>query len=206
MVNLEGVDNLGNVVTRTTVTDADGNYIFTGLPAGLYTVTQQQPDGFIDGVDTAGEGGSVIGNDAIQVRLASGQSATANNFGEEGEQFVDGEGNPVSKREYLASTATGVYDGLEPVAINDASRFSRLSGTVASASGIRVESPVAPVGQPVEQAPAAQRVGVDPTRDRDENNDDDRRQVRLDDQHSPLNEDMLGRFRNWVSRSLHRQR
>jgi len=45
------------------VTDANGFYEFTGLRAGSYHVYQIQPDGFIDGLDTAG----TLGGTAINV-------------------------------------------------------------------------------------------------------------------------------------------
>jgi LPXTG-motif cell wall-anchored protein len=38
-VSLSGTDVDGNVITRTTTTDANGNYLFDGLPSGDYTVT-----------------------------------------------------------------------------------------------------------------------------------------------------------------------
>jgi hypothetical protein len=38
-VSLQGTDSAGNPVSLTTTTDADGNYAFTGLQSGSYTVT-----------------------------------------------------------------------------------------------------------------------------------------------------------------------
>lgn len=38
-VSLSGTDHLGNTITRTTTTDASGNYLFDNLPSGEYTVT-----------------------------------------------------------------------------------------------------------------------------------------------------------------------
>ncbi|MEY4177100.1 MAG: hypothetical protein RLY70_674, partial [Planctomycetota bacterium] len=37
------------------VTDADGNYCFTNLTPGSYRVEEQQPDGYFDGLDRAGD-------------------------------------------------------------------------------------------------------------------------------------------------------
>ncbi|MCA9143668.1 MAG: carboxypeptidase regulatory-like domain-containing protein [Planctomycetaceae bacterium] len=68
-------------------TGPDGSYSFTGLRAGNYTVVETQPDGWIDGRDTAGQiRGSVVGvaaNDRIsQVALKWGDEGVRYNFGE----------------------------------------------------------------------------------------------------------------------------
>ena len=47
-------DAEGNVIAET-FTDADGNYCFEDLIPGTYKVTEIQPDGFFDGIDTLGE-------------------------------------------------------------------------------------------------------------------------------------------------------
>jgi hypothetical protein len=38
-VTLQGVDLDGNTITRTTTTDGNGDYLFTGIPSGTYKVT-----------------------------------------------------------------------------------------------------------------------------------------------------------------------
>ncbi|MDT7837383.1 SdrD B-like domain-containing protein [Aquabacterium sp. OR-4] len=82
-VKLTGTDDLGNAVSVTTTTDANGNYSFTGLRPGSYTVAETTPAGYLDGKDTAGtNGAAVTANDTIAVTLGNGQSSVSNNFGE----------------------------------------------------------------------------------------------------------------------------
>ncbi|MCU0704417.1 MAG: SpaA isopeptide-forming pilin-related protein, partial [Fimbriiglobus sp.] len=67
----------------TTTTDANGFYQFSNLVPGLYTITQSQPAGFIDGKDTAGTTGGTAGNDVISLlTVQPGGSSLNNNFGE----------------------------------------------------------------------------------------------------------------------------
>ena len=44
------------VVTATTTTDANGNYVFTDLLPGVYTVTEGAANGYLDVSDTDGSG------------------------------------------------------------------------------------------------------------------------------------------------------
>lgn len=54
-VTLEGVSDSGKTVLLHAVTDALGNYAFTGLEPGNYTITQDaQPAGTANGITTAG--------------------------------------------------------------------------------------------------------------------------------------------------------
>jgi len=56
---LEGVTirllDAGGSVLQTTATDANGEYTFTGLGQGVYTVEEFQPDGYFDGPDSVGD-------------------------------------------------------------------------------------------------------------------------------------------------------
>ncbi|WNL44395.1 SdrD B-like domain-containing protein [Dyella sp. BiH032] len=57
-VRLTGTDVDGKAVDRTVVTGADGNYVFAGLTkagAAGYTITETQPDGYIDGKSVPGK-------------------------------------------------------------------------------------------------------------------------------------------------------
>ena len=85
-ITLTGTDVNGVSVSRTTTTDAQGNYLFTDVPAGLYTITEpSQPAGFVDSIDTAGSAGGVAGNDVIRaVSVGGGANITGYNFSERG--------------------------------------------------------------------------------------------------------------------------
>ncbi len=93
-VTLTGTDILGNPVTRSTTTDASGNYLFDNLiepsTAG-YTITEGAIPAasgvFNDGKETVGNASTAPGTSTVNdvfagVRPAAGQPATAYNFGE----------------------------------------------------------------------------------------------------------------------------
>jgi len=87
---LEGVevallDASGNATGQTAATNADGLYCFRDLMPGVYGVSQTQPEGYFDGIDTAGTLGGVAHNpgDLIdEIVLSAGAAAQQNNFGE----------------------------------------------------------------------------------------------------------------------------
>lgn len=79
--------NASGAIVSSTFTAQDGSYLFTNLAAGNYTVAEQQPIGWLDGIDTAGsiDGRTVgtAGNDVISaVVLRWGDDAIQYNFAE----------------------------------------------------------------------------------------------------------------------------
>ena len=92
-INLTGSDVFGSAVDLTVLTDSQGNYVFTGLNAGLYEVAEVQPQEFIDGAD-ASPSAALVGNDRLAgLRLGFGQQLSGNNFGE---GLSGTSGNPAS--------------------------------------------------------------------------------------------------------------
>lgn len=78
------LDSNGDEVART-VTDENGDYSFDGLAPGTYSVQQLQPDGFIDGSQSAGTiDNQVIGQSSQNllsgITLSSGDSAVNYDF------------------------------------------------------------------------------------------------------------------------------
>ena len=104
-LTLTGTDGDGNPLMITTTTDAGGRYYFADLIPGVYIVTQTQPTGFVDGMESTGTpGATVVGNDVIQVPVVAGEVSRANNFAEAGIDL-----SLISKRYFLTSTRSGVY-------------------------------------------------------------------------------------------------
>ena len=86
-VTLTGTDDLGNAIDVTVQTDVSGDYAFTDLrpaDAAGYTITETQPAGFLDGIDTAGSlGGDATVNDVISaIPVAPAMPVAGYTFGE----------------------------------------------------------------------------------------------------------------------------
>ncbi|WP_016952819.1 SdrD B-like domain-containing protein [Anabaena sp. PCC 7108] len=110
IITLTGTDSLGNAVTVTTTTDANGNYTVGNLRPGTYNLTETQPTAYLDGKDAVGTQGGTLGNDNIStITLTSGTNGTGNNFGEvlassiSGTVYVDANNNGIKD-----ATETGI--------------------------------------------------------------------------------------------------
>ncbi len=86
---LSGTDDLGNPVSVSTTTAADGSYSFSARRPGTYTVTEPtQPAGTVGGITTPGSTGgsataaSVAPSALTGIVLTPGASSRGNNFGE----------------------------------------------------------------------------------------------------------------------------
>ncbi len=120
VITLTGVDSTGQAVTRTTTTDATGAYQFTGLPVGVYTVTEPvQPSGTANAetnpgtVNNGGTAGTASPRtttpSAISgIRItAPGTDSPNNNFGEVTASSIAGV-------VYRDDNGNQVRDGVEP--------------------------------------------------------------------------------------------
>ncbi|HLN27115.1 MAG TPA: SdrD B-like domain-containing protein [Gemmataceae bacterium] len=82
-VTLTGTSDLGSPVNIVQATGADGSYQFTGLRPGTYTITKTPPANYLDGKDTLGSIGGLVGsNQFTGIPLGSSQVGTNYNFGE----------------------------------------------------------------------------------------------------------------------------
>jgi hypothetical protein len=82
-VTLAGTDALGRPVNLSQQTDANGLYSFGNLLPGSYTLTETQPTGYGQGIDTVGTaGGSLVATDQFFVQLAAGVNGLNYNYGE----------------------------------------------------------------------------------------------------------------------------
>jgi hypothetical protein len=93
-ITLGGTDDLGHPVTRSQLTDSDGAYVFNNVRPGAYTITETQPAGYTQGVDTVGTwagtpGGSLSGTDQFFIPFSKDDYASLGtaginyNFGEQ---------------------------------------------------------------------------------------------------------------------------
>jgi len=84
-VTLALLDSDGNATGTTTTTDASGYYSFTDLKPGTYGVSETQPDGYFDGLDSAGTAGGTAQNPGDTITgavLTSGTKGLDYDFGE----------------------------------------------------------------------------------------------------------------------------
>ncbi|MFI5458751.1 MAG: choice-of-anchor Q domain-containing protein [Isosphaerales bacterium] len=81
-ITLGGTDFLGNPVHSTISTDGDGAYVFPNLLSGHYTISEAQPAGYTQGIDSVGTGGGSVSLDQFDLQLAAGLDALNYNYGE----------------------------------------------------------------------------------------------------------------------------
>ena len=131
-VTLVGEDVFGNAVELTVLTDANGEYVFSGLNAGTYQVIETQPGEFDDGLDSSSAAAS-IGNDQLaDIQLGFGQSINNNNFGE------------------LQSGTSGNPSRLPPIGAFSPQRLSnRISGFLGGPGPIYSGVPIASNSNPL---------------------------------------------------------
>jgi len=90
VITLAGTDDLGNSISATATTDANGWYGFGNLRPGTYSLAEGAiPSGYQDGKDTIGTPGGATGNDIFtSIVVLGGVNGQNNNFGEQKVQYV----------------------------------------------------------------------------------------------------------------------
>ncbi len=107
VVTLTGIDDLGDAVYVTVVTDVNGDYAFQNVRPGTYQLVETQPTSFVAGLTTAGSlGGSVSGTTISSISVGVGQSGINYLFGERG--LIP---SLVSKRSFLSSSTIQQFTG-----------------------------------------------------------------------------------------------
>jgi uncharacterized repeat protein (TIGR01451 family) len=138
-LNLTGTDVNGNAVTATTVTDANGRYIFMGLAEGSYSVTEpaQPPRSSNGKTTTPAASGGAASNPTTTSSLIAGIALTGlttvsidNNFGE-----IPLSTGLVSGKVYVDANNNGVIDAGE---VGIAGVTVTLTGTTSGGAAVNL--------------------------------------------------------------------
>lgn len=151
-ITLSGTDGVGNPVNLTTTTDSNGAYSFTNLQPGTYTLTETQPAGYRDNIDSIGDlNGNPVGtvsNDVLSgIILPAGGVATEYNFADSntavsGYVYVDNNNDGVMDSgeagiSGVSLTLTGTDTNSNPVSMTvstDSTGYYLFTGMLASDS------------------------------------------------------------------------
>ena len=142
-VTLIGEDVYGNPVNITVVTDANGEYVFSGLTAGTYRLIENQPFGFEDGIDNGDPGFTAANDEFSDIQLGFGESIGGITFGELQQQDTPG----------TTSGRPAQFRGILPIFNTPISRFFNVGGPGTIYSGIPINANSNPLtldsGRPV---------------------------------------------------------
>jgi hypothetical protein len=116
-LSLTGTNDIGQPISLTTSTAADGSYQFTGLRPGTYTVSEVEPAGYSPGAVSTGNLGGQTSGRSVTTFLQAGSAGTDYNFGEllpqqqqqqpqQPQQTPPSLDQPMSKRDFIGNAWT----------------------------------------------------------------------------------------------------
>lgn len=122
-VTLEGLTDQGVVIERELLTNERGYFLFGALPSGTYSLTQEQPEGYLDTVEEIGtNGGIMLENDSIEdIVIGVGNPGEYYNFGEYLPGEISGQIYIDYDRDLVRDRLDGLLSGIEVVleGVND---------------------------------------------------------------------------------------
>ncbi len=111
-IRVQGTNDRGQAINRTTTTGANGAYSFADLRPGTYRLTETQPKGYVDGTDKVGTANGTANtaqNQITNIVLTSGSAATDYLFGELATADVVVSQSPASVRVNVRGKVTITY-------------------------------------------------------------------------------------------------
>ena len=111
-IRVQGTNDRGQAINRTTVTGASGAFSFPDLRPGTYRLTETQPKGYVDGKDKAGTANgtaNAVQNQISNIVLTSSSAATGYLFGEIATADVIVSQSPTSANVSVGGTVTITY-------------------------------------------------------------------------------------------------
>ena len=120
IISLTGTDILGNPVTATTTTDANGLYQFATLAPGTYTITEIQPAGYVSNGEQPGSPFAVTNpvmvENILQAFIPAGSNTTGHHF-----NFAEVQPGSIAGTVYVDTNDNGIINtgelGIPGVAI-----------------------------------------------------------------------------------------
>ena len=151
----DGIEGTGDDQTFTMPTNGTGDYLFTGLLPGNYSISTTVPSGFAPLADRDG-----TNPNSIAVALAVGQNKVDQDFEYQASSISDyvwndSDGDGVQEaselplsgvRVYVDLDDSTTYDVGEPASITDASGFYLISGLSTGTYSVRVDTTTLPAG------------------------------------------------------------
>ena len=144
-LHLQGTTNFNQDINLTVVSNNEGQYQFTGLVAGTYSIKQEQPSAWQDGKESLGNlGGSTHNDQFTEIPLINGQDGVHYNFAERGARLSGQVFSDLNDDGIRESNEAGIPEVVITIAGTDidGQNVSRLTTTGVDGSYLFVSLPI----------------------------------------------------------------